>query len=209
MMKLYYAPGTCSLAAHIVLEELGVAFEPIRLDLANGDQRAPDYLAINPKGRVPALVTDQGVLTESPAILTFLADSARDAELWPSGAWGRAQALSFVTWCSGTVHGVSFAGLFRPARFATDEGAQAEIKVTARQSLEAQLGEIEARVAGRDWVFERFSIADLYPLIFRRWAARIGVDMSAYPGMVAHASRVAARPAAARAIAREGIQLDR
>lgn len=208
MLKLFYAPGVCSLASHIVLEEIGAAFEAIPLDLAAGDQRKPAYLALNPKGRVPTLVTQQGVLTENLAILWYLLNLSPQTALAPTDPWERAQALSFVAWCSGTVHGVAFASVFRQARFSSDESTHAAIRATGLESVKAHLNDIEARLDGRDYIMTSYSVADLYPVIFRRWAARVGIDMSAYPRLVALSERVAARPAAARAIAREGIRLD-
>lgn len=208
-MKLFYAPGACSLASHIALEEVGAAFEAVRVNLMEGEQRKPEYLAINPKGRVPALVTEQGVLTESPAILMYVAGLKPELNLLPADPWARAQAASFIIWCSGTVHGIGFAGVFRAARFATAEAAQADVKETARATMLAGMAEIEARYEGKDWLFGAFTVADLYPVIFRRWAARVGTDLTAYPNLNALAARLAARPGAARAIAREQIELDR
>lgn len=207
-MKLFCAPGACSLAAHIVLQELGDPFEIALLNLANGDQRKPDYLALNPKGRVPYLVTALGGLTESAAILTYLADLKPELHLLPQQPWQRAQALSFLAWCTGTVHGQAFASVFRSARFSDDEATFPAIRAKGMSDLRTHLGQIDGRVAGREWLMDHFTIADLYPLIFRRWAVRVGIDVAAYPALVAHANRVAARPAAARAIAAEGIQID-
>jgi glutathione S-transferase len=208
MMKLFYAPGACSLAAHIALEETGVAFEAVRLNLMEGDQRKPDYLALNPKGRVPALATPQGVLTESPAILLHLCALYPQAGLAPEEPWARAQVMAFVIWCSGTVHGAAFASAFRQARFSTDETTHPAIRAAGIDNARQHLAEIEAQLGGRDWMFDAFSIADFYPLIFRRWAARLGIDITPFAGLKALSERVAARPAAARAIAREGIKLD-
>jgi glutathione S-transferase len=207
-MKLFYAPGACSLAAHVALEEIGAPFEAVRLNLMEGDQRRPDFLAINPKGLAPALATPAGVLTESVAILVFLADANPGAHLLPADPWMRAQAISFLAWCSGTVHGVAFAGVFRPGRFAADEAVHPVIRASALEAVKGHLAGIDQRLTGRDWVFDAFSVADLYPLIFRRWGARVGIDMVAYPALLAHADRLAQRPAVARVIAREGIKLD-
>ena len=207
-MKLFYAPGACSLAAHIVLEEIGRPFEAVRLDLAAGDQRKPDYLALNPKGRVPLLVTDHGALTESVAILTHLALSAPEANLLPADAWARAQVLSALAWLSGTVHGQAFASIFRPARFTDDPAAQETVKAKGRGDAIAHLATMDAMLAGKDWMGGTFSIVDPYFLILRRWAIRIGVDVTAHAHLAAHAERLAARPAAARVLAREGIRID-
>jgi glutathione S-transferase len=115
----------------------------------------------------------------------------------------------------GAWHGVrqrlspaSFASVFRQARFSSDDSAHAAIRATGMVSVTAHLADIDARLAGRDTIMDAFSIADLYPLVFRRWAVRIGIEMGGYPNLVAHAERIAARPAAARAIAQESIRLD-
>ncbi len=208
MLKLYFAPGSCSLASHVALEETGAPFEAKRVDLTQSEQHAPDFLAVNPKARVPALVTPRGVLTESAAILSWIADSYPAAGLWPGDPWDRAQAQSLLAWLSGTVHATGFAGVFRPGRFTDDPAAQEAIRADSRKRVGAHFEDIEARIGGRDWMFERFGVADLYVLVFRRWGARMGLDMGAYPNMVALADRIAARPAAASVMAREGIRID-
>lgn len=208
MLTLFYSPGACSLASHIALEEAGAAYDAKRVDLSKGEQHAPEFVAINPKAKVPALLTPMGVLTESPAILTWVADSHPYANLWPADPWDRAQAMSLIAWLSGTVHGTAFAGVFRPARFTADEAAHEAIRADSRKRVAQHFAEIEERIGGRAWMFDQFSIADLYVLVFRRWAARLGMDLTAYPGLVALADRVAARPAAQVVLAREGIKAD-
>jgi len=104
MYKLYYAPGTCALASHIALEEAGADYSATRLDFKANQQQSPDYLGINPKGRVPALVTDRGILTENPAILAYVAQSAPDKKLMPEDAFAFAQAQSFNSYLCSTVH---------------------------------------------------------------------------------------------------------
>jgi glutathione S-transferase len=207
-VKLFYAPGACSLAAHMVLEEIGRPFEAVRLDLMAGDQRQPDYLALNPKGRVPLLVTEAGALTESVAILSFLADSAPEKQLLPAATWARAQALSLLVWQSGTVHGTGFAAIFRPARFSDDESAFPALKAKGVSEAQAHLATMNARLSRRDFAFDHFTIADPYFLILRRWAIRVGIDVAAHTALAAHAERLAARPAVQRVLAREGIRID-
>ena len=207
-MKLFYAPGACSLAAHIVLEEIGRPFEAVRLDLAAGDQRKSDYLALNPKGRVPLLSTEAGALTESVAILSYLADSAPEQRLLPADPWARAQALSLLVWQSGTVHGTGFASIFRPARFSDDEAAFPALKAKGLSEVNAHLATMNTRLARRDFAFDHFTIADPYFLILRRWAIRVGIDVAGHTALAAHAERLAARPAVQRALAREGIRID-
>src|SRR5215218_9658512 len=104
MFKLYYAPGTCALASHIALEEAGAPYSAERLDFIANQQNSPEYLKINPKGRVPAMVTDRGILTETPAMLAFIAQSFPQAKLAPADAFAFAQAQAFNSYLCSTVH---------------------------------------------------------------------------------------------------------
>src|SRR5947209_20001092 len=125
MLKLYYAPGTCALASHIALEEAGASYETVRLNFKNEDQKKPEYLAINPKARVPALVTDRGILTETPAILAYIAQSFPRAQLAPLDdpfAFARVQA--FNSYLCSTVH-VAHAHRMRGYRWADAPAARA------------------------------------------------------------------------------------
>ena len=127
MFKLYYAPGTCALASHIALEEAGASYTAERLDFKNSQQTTPQYLAINPKGRVPALVTDHGTLTETPAILAFIASSFPKAKLAPDDPFEFAQAQSFNSYLCSTVH-INHAHKMRGYRWAVDESSFADMK---------------------------------------------------------------------------------
>ncbi|HQW39046.1 MAG TPA: glutathione S-transferase, partial [Usitatibacteraceae bacterium] len=122
-LTLYYAPGACSLAPHIVLEELGIAYEAVRISTAEGQQRSPEYLRINPRGRVPALEVDGKVLVENVAILSFLGGGFPDRGLWPRATWDQAQALSMMAWLADTVH-PAYAHLFRPERYVEGEACR-------------------------------------------------------------------------------------
>jgi glutathione S-transferase len=118
MLRLYFATGTCALATHIALEEAGAAYEAVRLDFAAQGQRTPEYLALNPKGRVPALVTESGTLTETPALLVYVAQSFPAAELAPlADPFALAQAQEFNSYLCSTVH-VAHAHGRRGARWA-------------------------------------------------------------------------------------------
>ena len=130
-MTLFYAPGACSLASHIVLEETGEAYEAVRLDLAAGEQTRPEFLAINPRGKVPALATEQGVLTESPAILAYLADRRPELELLPRDPFQRAQAASTMAWLSSTVH-PCFGRIWRGAAITDDKDAWSGLRAKAK-----------------------------------------------------------------------------
>lgn len=207
MLQLFYAPGACSLASHIALEEAGLAFEPVRLDLMAAEQHRPEFRAINPDGKVPALVTPRGTLTESPAILAFIADTAPGHALLPSDPFARAQCASTMAWLSSTLH-PAFGRYWRQGALTPDEGAWAGIKAQAASDIVGQFARLDARLAGREWIHGGFTVVDPYVLVMRRWGSRIGLDMAAFPDLLAHGARVAAREGAQRALAREGIRID-
>lgn len=208
-MKLFYAPGSCSLAPHILLEEIGRPFEAVRLDFAAGEQRTADYLALNPRGRVPLLVTAHGGLRENVAISVYLAGLEPGLGLLPQDDWARAQVLAALVWMSGTVHGQAFASWFRAARFTDDPVAQETVKAKGRVDALAHLAEMDAMLQGKTWFAgPQFTIADPMFLVLRRWAIRIGLDVSPFAALAAHSERLAERPSAMRAMAREGIRFD-
>ena len=121
-LKFFYSPGACSLAPHIVLEETGAAYEPMHIALAKGEQRTPEYLRINPKGRVPALAEGAWTLTENPAILRYLARRFPETELWPNETQEEARCAEWLAWLASTIH-VAYAHVRRPERYAGDPKA--------------------------------------------------------------------------------------
>ena len=135
MYKLYYAPGTCALASHIALEEAGADYSAVRLDFKSNQQQSPEYLKVNPKGRVPALETDKGVLTETPAILAYVAQTFPQAKLAPTDdAFAFAQMQSFNNYICATVH-VAHAHKGRGARWASEESSFADMKRMVPKSV--------------------------------------------------------------------------
>jgi len=207
VLKLYYSPGACSLAPHIVLEELGLPYQLVLASIPEGKTRTPEYLAMNPKGRVPVLVTEEGeVLTEAPAICWYLSQQSNHPLLFPHDKLAGARVLEWCNWLSGAVHAMSYGQIWRPFRFADDQDCHAAIQAKGRADVLEHYATIEGRLAGRNWaVGNAYTYVDPCLTVFFRWGNRIGLDMRAYPGWSAHAERVAARPAAQRALAREGI----
>jgi glutathione S-transferase len=207
MLKFFYAKGACSLASHIALEEADANYELARLDLKAGDQRRPDYLAVNPKGRVPALVTDLGVLTENPAILAYIAQSFPDAGLADiDDPFAFADLQAFNSFLASSVH-VAFAHNTRPERYADGEPAAKAMRAKAPEALAGYFAMIEDRLAdGRPHVMgEAYTVADGYLLVFERWLQRDGLGRLAdYPHVQAHHARIAARPAVQAALKAEG-----
>jgi glutathione S-transferase len=199
MLTFFYAPHSCARAVHIALEEAGLAYEGVPMSLPAGDQRRPEYLAINPKGRVPALVTEQGVLTETPAILTYLAQLNPDSVLaLPSDPFRFAQIQSFNLYLCATLH-VAHAHKQRGTRWADDPAAIAEMKRKVPESVGACFELIESTLFSGPWVMgETFTIFDPYLFVFAEWMEGDGVDPARFPKVLDHRTRMAARPAVAR-----------
>lgn len=208
MVRLYYAPGACSLASHIVIEEVGVPYETVRLNLAEGDQRKPDYLKINPRGRVPACVVDGKVITENAGIIAYFAGGHPEAGLWPKDTWHQALAVSTISWLGSTVQG-TYGHIARPARYADDAASQESMKAKARAIYGNHLEEIDTLLAGRKWcIGDRYSAVDAYLLVFYRWGNRGGYDVKALRHYTKLMDRVLDRPAVKKVMADEGITLD-
>jgi len=208
MVTLYYSPGACSLASHIVLEEAGIPFEAHRIVLASGEQHSPEYLTINPQGRVPALRTNGAVVTENVAVLTYIAALSSGGGALPKAPLQLARVYELLSFFASSVH-IAFAQYWRPERFTGDESLYAAIRDGGMAALLGYFGDIEGMIEGRDWfVGDGFTVADTYPFVFARWGRRIGADMDAYPCWEAHTRRMLARPAVVRALAREGLRRD-
>lgn len=206
MIRLYYMPGACSLAPHVALEEAGADFETVRVDFAGGEQRSAAYLAINPKGRVPALATEGGVLTECPAILAYVAQRWPGAGLAPvADPWAFAEVQAFNVFLASSVH-VAYAHVSRPGRYADGDAAAAAMAAKAPEALAGFFGLIENRLRdGRPWVHgETYSICDPYLMVMTGWVlGRKLVDPAAMPHVATHHARTLARPAVQRVLARE------
>jgi glutathione S-transferase len=203
-LKLFYSPGACSVVAHIALEEARADFEPVPVMLAEGDNLKAEYLAINPRARVPALGTDQGTVTENIAILNYLADRFGAEGSVPRGdPYETARCNELLGWSASSVH-IAFAQIWRAERFTDDQSVWEAIQAGGRKALEKHFGEIETR-CGDGWLVPAgFTAADSYALIFFRWGRRIGRDMAIYPNWEALCRRVVERPAVQRALQREG-----
>jgi glutathione S-transferase len=210
MIKLYYSPGACSLASHIVLEELGIAFEPVLVSLADGDHKRAEYLRVNPKGRVPTLNVDGKILTETVAILTYLGGGYAERGLWPKETWKQAEALSLMSWLSSTVH-IAAAGIWRAERFSSDPAAKESINATGRENLMKYFVDIDQMLVGRSFAMGgQYGVCDPYLLVFYRWGNRLGIDMKTlFPVWTKHAQRVFSRPTVKRVFEAEGIELDK
>jgi len=205
MLHFYYAPRCCALASHIVLEEVGAEYERTRLDFTKQEQRSPAYLAINPKARVPALATSHGVLTETPAMLVYLAQLFPAAKLIPfDDQWAFAQVQSFNAYLCATVH-VAEAHWQRGNRWVDPDDAHAiaALKRKVPTSVFDAFELVERNLTG-EWVMgDTFTICDPYLFTLAQWMEFYGVNVSGLPRVIAHRSRVGARAATQRAIAEE------
>jgi glutathione S-transferase len=204
MMKLYYATGTCALASHIALEEAGADYSTVKISFATNQQRSPEYLAINPKGRAPALVTEKGILTETPAILAFIAQSFPQAKLAPlDNPFLFAQVQAFNSYLCSTLH-VAHAHRMRGNRWADDSLAIEAMQRKVPDSVAACYDLIEDGMLGEPWVMgETYTICDPYLFTMAQWLEQDGVDPSRFPKVIGHRRRMSERPQVQRAIAEQ------
>jgi glutathione S-transferase len=206
MLKLYFAPGTCALASHIALAETGADYTAERIDFKTNQQQSPEYLAINPKGRVPALVTDRGVLTENPAMLAYIAQSFPKAKLAPlDDPYAFAQVQSINSYLSSTVH-VAHSHKGRGYRWATEESSFADMKKTLPKSMGAVFALLEQKMLKGPWMMgDTYTICDPYLFTLTGWLEGDGVDIATLPKVADHFKRMKDRPAVQKALAEEKV----
>jgi glutathione S-transferase len=204
VITLFYAPHTCSLASHIALEDAAAEYATARINFADDEQRKPAYLAVNPKGRVPALVTDRGTLTETPAMLAFIAQSFPLARLAPlDDPFFFAEVQAFNGFLCATLH-VAHAHRMRGNRWADDPAAIAAMQRKVPESVSACYELIEASMLRGPWVMgESYTICDPYLFTMAQWLEQDGVDPSRFPKVISHRRRMSERPAVRKAIAQE------
>lgn len=204
MFTLYYAAHTCSLASHIALEDAGASYTLKRVDFAKSEQRSPEYVAVNPKARVPSLVTPRGTLTETPAMLAFIAQTFPDAKLAPlDDPFAFAQIQAFNSYLCSTVH-VAHAHRMRGYRWADEPEAIAAMKKKVPETVGACFDLIEREMLRGPWLMgESYTIADPYLFTIAQWLEGDGVNIERFPGVMEHRARMAERPNVRKAIADE------
>jgi glutathione S-transferase len=204
MTKLYFSPGACSMAAHIVLEELGAPFETKPVMLRKGEHKTDTYAAINWKQKVPVLEVDGKRLTENVAILSFLGWSRPEAKLMPApGTWEAIEALSLLGWFASGVH-PAIGRFFRPAAFCDMPGSEDAVKRLAGEATAQAFAGIDKLLAGKQWLLGDYSVADPYAFVFMHWAKNVlKLEVAPYPNYLAHYERITARPALQRMLATE------
>lgn len=203
MLKLYYSPGACAMASHIALEEAGADYELVKIDLRKGEQRTPEYLAVNPAGSTPALVTDEGVLTENLVIMGYVAQThpeAQLADLGSSFAFGKMQAFNGFL-------GSSLHPAIGPVLFAHPP-LEGEARAAGLERALAKYDLVEQHLLKGPWAMgEQYTVADGYLSVFTRWL-RLNhlLDKERFPKLNAHLNCVQARPAVMRVLHMEGLQ---
>ena len=204
MLTLYYGPGACSMASHIVLEESGEKYEPKRMDLAKGEQRSESYLKMNPQGRVPLLQLDNGdPLAENTAILPYL---GKRFGLWPKDGTAEAKALSTIGFFAASVH-PAHAHVGRPERYTADQSAFPGIKEQGLKTFHGHLKQIDGMYAGREWLGDSYSVLDPYAFVFYTWGVRRELPMGELKNYTALKDRMTKRPAVGRVLEDEKIKV--
>ncbi len=200
---LFYSPNACSLASHIALEETGKPYRAIETLLSNKAHQTPEYLAINPRGKVPALVVEKGVITENTAILTYIATAYPDACLLPVDPFQQALCIAQMAWFSNTPH-IFQRAKFRPYYFADDERLHPGIRAKAEETLWKNLQEVDGLLAGRKWMMgDGYSVVDPYALVFYGWGVSNRMPMEELRDFTRHKNKMLDRPAVKAVLERE------
>jgi glutathione S-transferase len=205
-MKLYYSPGACSLGIHVLLEEIGKPYELQRLNFQEQEQYKPDFTKINPKSKVPTLQRDDGsVLTEFPAIATWLARKNPEKGLMPSDPDAEARVLEALDYVVATMHMQGFGRMFRPGNYAPSEADHDKVKARGKEIFENGLKLLDKALDGKQFIAgDKLSIADAALFYISFWAAgRMKIALP--PNVAAHYARMKQRPAVQRALEQEGL----
>jgi glutathione S-transferase len=203
-MKLFYAPGACSIGIHVLMEEVGKPYEGIAVNLREGAQFKPEFTSVNPKSKVPTLVDDEGtVRTEFPAIAYWLARTNPFANLLPDNIDLQARALELMDYCVATIHMQGFSRIFRAANYTPSAADEPAVKARGTEIAEKGFAELNSALAGKDYAVGPFSIADAALFYVEFWAKRVGIALPA--NCAAHLDRMLARPSVQRTLKAEGL----
>ena len=206
-MTLYGRPGACSMAPHIILEELGLDYEWVFVEADK--LLEPEHLAVNPMGQVPTLATDDGLITESTAILLHLDEKYGQGKIAPPpGSWARAEMIMQMMFIASQEH-PAFGMWLRPFRFHDDEAVQADLRKTGNARFAQCFRRLEGWLEGRDWLIgDSMSLADTLAFVHARWGLRVDPPTTEYPNIWRFARMMADIPVVKRVMEREGIALD-
>ncbi len=202
MITLYVSPGSCALASHIALEEAGAEYRTVRIDFRSGEQRSPDYLRVNPKGRVPALVSERGTLTETPALLAYIAQSFPAANLAPlHDPFAFARVQEFNQYLCTNLH-VAHAHRMRGHRWADDEATIEGMRRAVPRTVGECWAAIENGMFAGPWAMgEDYTVCDPYLFTMAQWMEGDGVDPARFPKVAAHRRRMGERESVRRVLA--------
>jgi glutathione S-transferase len=203
-MKLYYAPGACSIGIHVLLEEIGKPYEAERVNLQQGEQYKPPFVEVNPKSKVPTLVKDDGtVLTEFPAIAYWLAKTNPSTNLLPDDVDQQARALELTDYAVATIHMQGFGRQFRASNFTPSAADEETVKARGKELATKGFATLDKALEGKDYALGKFSIADAAIFYTEFWSKRVGITLPA--NCAAHLDRMLARPAVQRTLQQEGL----
>lgn len=203
-MRLLYAPGACSISPHIVLEEIGEAFDTQRVEILEGETRSEQFLRINPKGKVPILVLDDGaVVTETPIILLHLARSFPAKGLLPADPRDKLETLELCTYISGTLHGLGLSRIFRPRAFCCEPDQTEKVRAEGERILQRGFELVASKLGEREQLYERLSIADAALFYLELHASRLGIAAPVAIGR--HFNSMLARTSVRAVLRREGL----
>ncbi|MGY8904698.1 MAG: glutathione S-transferase family protein [Burkholderiales bacterium] len=212
-LTLYYASGACSFVPHVLLESLGVPFEPVPVKLHKGEHLGDAYKVINPRSQVPVLVDGGHTITQIVAIVSYLDACHPQALVLPSAPLARARALEILSWMNNSAH-ITFAHIFMPHKFTDEAAAHAAMKTYNQQQYRAVLQELQALVTaaaanGTGWLDAgQPGALDAYALTLLRWGTMVGINPQDYPALWAFVQRLAQQPVVARVIERERLKLN-
>ena len=204
MMTLYFTPGTCALASHIALEQAGAEYQAVRIDFASSQQKSAEYMKVNPKARVPALVTDRGILTETPAILLYISQSYPKVRLAPlEDPFALAQLNAFNSYLCSTVH-IAHAHRMRGHRWVDDPAAIVAMQKKVPQTMGECFELIEREMFKGPWVMGAdYTVGDAYLFTLANWLEGDGVDPARFPKIADHRRRMAEHPVVSKVVAAE------
>ena len=203
-MKLFYAPGACSIGIHVLMEEVGKPYEGVPVSLRDGAQFKPEFTSVNPKSKVPTVVDDEGtVRTEFPAIAYWLARTNPFANLLPDNIDLQARALELMDYCVATVHMQGFSRIFRASNYSPNASDEAAVKARGTEIAEKGFTELDKALTGKEYAVGPFSIADAALFYVEFWGKRVGIAMPA--NCAAHLDRMLARPSVQRTLTAEGL----
>ncbi|MGD0104768.1 MAG: glutathione S-transferase N-terminal domain-containing protein [Rhodopila sp.] len=203
-MKLYYAPGACSIGIHVLLEEIGKPYDTERVNLQQGEQYKPAFTTVNPKSKVPTLTRDDGtILTEYPAIAYWLARTNPSANLLPEDIDQQTRALELTDYAVATIHMQGFARQFRSSNFTPNPADEDAVKARGKEIAEKGFALVDKALAGNDYAVGPFSIADSAIFYVEFWSKRVGIALP--PNCAAHLDRMLGRPSVQRVLQQEGL----